>query len=209
MNYAEIVAASIAYSDRYDADVSSSMPTYILMTEAKVNRLLKTRKQSMRAYVSTVADKEFYALPPDWAGMRGIQMTTPDPVSNGYSTTKMSLLDPISFEAKKSGEDTGSIIYCVIANQIQIYPVQAAGSSIEIIYYQTVPNLNQSSDTNWLSEDHPDIYLAGITAEISLFAKDYETASGWYDRLTAAVSELDNVDWLERWSGDVLQVRLG
>ena len=54
-----------------------------------------------------------------------------------------------------------------------------------------------------------DIYIAGMTAEISLFAKDYEVATGWFDRMKIAVDELDNVDWVERWSGDALRIRLG
>ena len=49
MNYSELVAASIAYADRYDLEVSQNMDIYIVMVESRINRLLKTRKQSARA----------------------------------------------------------------------------------------------------------------------------------------------------------------
>ena len=98
--------------------------------------------------------------------------------------------------------------YTVIADQIQIYPVIDPGSFLEMTYYQKVPNLNSTFTTNWMSEDHPDIYLSGITAEIELFAKNYEVAKGWHDRMSMAIQELDDSDVEERWSGVPLQMRL-
>jgi len=208
MNYTELRAASIAYADRYDTEVSGNIDTYVIMTEARINRLLKTRKQSARAYILGVDGKEYYPLPPDWAGMRNLKITNPNPITTGYSEDPMSLLDPTSFELhKKSSSKDGA--YCIIDNQIQVYPLIAEGCSMEMVYFQRVPNLNAIDDTNWLSTDNPDIYLAGMTAEISLFAKDYSAADGWYERLATAVGELENVDWVERWSGDPLQIRLG
>jgi hypothetical protein len=210
MNYLDLRNAAIAYSDRYDKEVSDNIDIYILMTEARINRLLKTREQSNRAFLYTIVDKEFYALPPDWAGMRAMYLVEPDPNTSPNSTVKFVLLDPVSFQSTKHQDPGGKFFYCIIANQIQIYPTIDVGFSIEMIYYQKVPNLNPTDDvtsTNWLSESHPDIYLAGMTAEISLFAKDYDAAQSWYDRLKAAVDELDNVDWIERWSGDPLQTR--
>lgn len=209
MNYSELVAATIAYADRYDAEVSDNMDTFILLTEARINRLLKTREQSTRAYTPTVADEEFYSLPPDWAGMRDIQLTNPDPKTVGNSVQSFNLLDPKMFDVKRGKPYDGMLYYTVIAKQIQIYPIQDIGCTIEMVYYQKVPPLSVSATSNWVSEDHPDIYLAGMTAEVSLFAKDYDTAQTWYNRLGTAVDELENVDLEERWSGDAPQIRLG
>lgn len=209
MNYADLMDLSRAYTDRYDNEVENNLDNFIVLVEAQVNRLLKTREQSCRAYVNTVADKEYYSLPPDWAGMRDIRISDPSPTSGSFKTTHLSLLDPVLFDEKRNGPDDGGCYYCVISNQIQIYPVQDAGLTIEMVYFQRVPSLNSTNTTNWISDDHPDIYVAGMSAEISLFAKDYPAATGWSDRMAAAVDQLDNVDWVERWSGDPLQVRAG
>lgn len=215
MNYAELKDAAVAYADRYDAEVNDNLDLYILLTEARVNRLLKTRKQSARAYINVSDDREYYSLPPDWAGMRNVEVNVPNSVTSGYSTTVAHFADPITFDRVKQGNITGQGYYfLIIANQLRIFPIPEVGSSIEMVYYQKVPNLTAATielpnaESNWLSEDHPDIYLAGMTAEISLFAKDYDAATGWYERLTSAVSELDSVDWQERWSGDPLQIRV-
>ena len=76
MNYTDLVGAARAYADREDADVGNNMDIFIIMAEARMNRLLKTREQSTRAYVATVDDQEYYSLPPDYAGMRDIQLNS-------------------------------------------------------------------------------------------------------------------------------------
>ena len=211
MTYNELVNLSIAYADRYDIEVKDNIPSFIIMTEARINRLLKTRKQSARATTVAIDGLEYYGLPPDWAGMRDINANVFQ--SSGSSKSEpMHLLDPTTFEntiIKDRVYQTKGNIYTVIADQIRIHPTLSDGSSIEMVYYQKVPPLTLENQSNWLSNDNPDIYLAGMTAEISLFAKDYDAATGWYDRLKVAVGELDNVDWQERWSGDSLQIRLG
>ena len=78
-----------------------------------------------------------------------------------------------------------------------------------MVYYQKVPGLTISNPTNWLSISHPDIYVAGITSEIELFAKNYDVAKGWYDRMGIAIEELDVSDTEERWSGSALTIKVG
>jgi|GEM_PF-1964837 len=220
MNKLELTNAAIAYADRYDIEVNENINNFYLFTEARINRLLKTRRQSARAYTLTITNRQYYSLPPDWAGMRDIQISDPDPITVGFSTTSLRLIDPALLNQYKlensrgqSFTDRGFPIYyyCVIADQIEVFPILKGGLSIEMIYYQQVPSLAAvlDTDTNWLSNSNPDIYLAGLCGEISLFAKDYDAASGWYARLETSISELDSSDQLERWSGDPLQMRLG
>jgi len=208
MNYTELVATSIAYADRYDLEVTDNVDTFIILVEARVNRLLKTRKQSARTYTSTQANVEYYSLPPDWAGMRDIQMNSLSP-NVEHSVTAMSYLEPESFNTQRGNPYGGRMFYTIIADQIQIYPIQEAGKTIEMVYYQDVPNLNATDNTNWMSNDQPDIYVSGMTAEIELFAKNYEAADSWFDRMKLAVTELDSADGIERWSGSMLTTRIG
>jgi len=214
MNYSELIAASQAYADRNDLEVRESMETFILMAEARINRVLKTRKQSTSTYTPTVDDQEFYSLPPDYAGMRDIQLNSDLP-DGPHKSASFTMLTPELFNIQRNKPSTGKNFYSIIGNQIQIFPVQKAGQTIQIVYYQkvqalsNVKNANDDFTENWLSIDHPDIYLAGITAEISLFAKDYDTADGWSARMSLAIEELDNTDVVERWSGTPLTMRVG
>jgi len=208
MNYSELVATSQAYADRQDVEVQMNMDTFILMTEARINRLLKTREQSCRIFAPTVDGQEYYPLPPDYIGMRDIQLDNPIP-TEPYVAQQYNYLSPEQFNAVRSKPYSGCLYYTVIANQIQIYPVQPGGLALELVYFQRVPPLTETTPDNWMSTNHPDIYLAGMCAEISLFAKDYDASVGWFDRLKVAVSELDNTDVKERWSGQALVTRAG
>ena len=207
MNYEELVAASKAYADRNDIEVRDNADVFIKMAEARMNRVLKTRQQSNRAFTPTVEDRGFYALPPDYAGIRDIQINSGEPDESKSSSC--TYLNPELFNIKSMSPSDGLIYYTIIADQFQIFPKQSAGKTIEIVYYQKVPPLTRVSKFNWMSLDHPDIYLAGIIAEIELFVMNYEAAGNWDARMIRAIEELDSSDNKERWGGSQLLMRIG
>ena len=178
------------------------------MAEARINRVLKTREQTARAYAPTQQDDEYYSLPEDYAGMRDVQLNSDLPQAE-HKQSQLHYLNPEQMNIRRGQAYCGKLYYTVIDKQIQIYPAQDAGLSIEMVYYQRVPNLSLTTLVNWMSESHPDIYLAGITAEIETFAKNYDVAKGWDDRMSRAINELEKADEIERWSGQPLVVRIG
>tara|TARA_R110000772_G_C13280516_1_gene437092 strand:+ start:1353 stop:1979 length:627 start_codon:yes stop_codon:yes gene_type:complete len=208
MTYEELKAASIAYADRYDTEVDSNLDLFITMVEARANRVLKTREQTTRSFLTTITGEDYYPLPIDYAGMRDIQANSALP-SAEHKVATYNYLSPEQMNARSNGPFGGKNYYTVIANQIQIFPKLDEGQSIEIVYYQKVPNLNTTNDTNWMSTSHPDIYLAGMVAEIELFAKNYSAGELWYSRMTAMIEQLDTSDEEERWGGTPMQMRLG
>lgn len=208
MNYQELADAARTYADRNDFEVIDNIDTFIIMAEARMNRVLKTRKQSNRAYTPTVEGQEYYSLPPDYAGIRDIQINSDLPDVD-HKTVPCHYLNPELFNIKANEPYGGKTYYTIIADQFQIYPKQSAGKTIEIVYYQKVPPLTATNFLNWMSQDHPDIYLSGIITEIELFVKNYETANLWDARMNRAIEELDNADIKERWSGSQLVTRVG
>lgn len=207
MNYQELVAAAKAFADRNDVEVSDNIDTFIILVEAKINRLLKTREQTARVYTPTVTDSEYYGLPVDFAGMRDIQLNSALPTV-GHKVTRCEYATPEQMNVKKGQPFCGVLYYTVIGSQIQVYPTQEAGGSLEIVYYQKVPNLNNVDSENWLSISHPDIYVSGITAEIEIFAKNYDAGKLWYDRMSIAVDEIKGSNETETWSGSSLVMKV-
>tara|TARA_R110000744_G_C19370310_1_gene562421 strand:+ start:7286 stop:7912 length:627 start_codon:yes stop_codon:yes gene_type:complete len=205
MNHTELVTAAKAYADRQDIEVSQNLDTFILMTEARINRVLKTREQSTRIYTPTIKDQEYYTLPPDYSGMRNIQLNVGEPSSTN-DVISMHFVTPEQIDCKRSSS-SGEVVYTIVNNQIQIYPLQDVGLTIEIVYYQKVPNLNSVNSTNWLSDSHPDIYLSGVVSQIEAFVKNYEISSSWDDRMSRSIDELEVSDISERWSGAPMVMR--
>jgi hypothetical protein len=208
MTYQELVDAAQAYADRYDLEVANNIDVFIIMAESRMNRVLKTRKQSARVYTPAVDDQEYYALPPDYAGMRDIQINSDIPAAD-HSVSSFSYLSPEQLNNRRDQPSGGKNYYTIIADQIQIYPKQSVGCVLEIIYFQKVPPLTSDNTENWMSQDYPDIYLSGVVAEIELFVKNYDAAGIWAQRLVMATQELDASDNTERWSGSSLVMRVG
>ena len=207
MNYTDIVAAAKAYADRIDAEVSDNIDVFILMAESKINRILKTRDQSTRAFITAVELQEFYPLPTDYAGMRNLQYNSEIPTSSTSQTHSYDYMTPVLFNERRNQPFGGKFYYTVIADQLQIFPALCPDQTLEMIYYQKVPNLNSESVTNWLSDNYPDIYISGIVSEIEFFVKNYEVGDAWQQRLNAALDELKSSDIEERWSGAPLLIK--
>ncbi|RLA60754.1 MAG: hypothetical protein DRQ89_12310 [Epsilonproteobacteria bacterium] len=210
MNYAQIVSLAVMYADREDIEVNSNVDNFILLTEARINRLLKTREQTGRIAAPTREDEEYYCLPNDYRGMRDIQLNSSLP-NTEHKVTQLHYLSPEQMNVQREKETQSRMYYTVIANKLQVWPRPPGGCSIEMIYYRELPNLREEEgfDSNWLSESHPDIYNAGITGEIETFAKNYEIADSWFKKLSTMVGELDYADDLERWAGQALVMRAG
>jgi hypothetical protein len=209
MTYQELVDAAQAYADRYDEEVSKNIPLFILMAESRMNRVLKTRKQSARVYSNTLTGQEFYALPPDYAGMRDIQINSEEPLNSDYASGSFNYLNPEQMNIQRNQPPAGRCYYTIIGDQIQIYPMQDTGKALEIVYFQKVPPLTDVNINNWMSLDHPDIYVSGVVTEIELFVKNYDVAEGWAKRLVMATNELSSTDVLERWSGSAMTIKVG
>lgn len=216
MNYTELVAAAVAYADRQDLEVEQNIDTFIVMVESRINRLLKVRKQTARAFAPTVDGQEYYCLPGDYAGMRDIQLNSAISTSP-HKVTQYHYLSPEQMNIKRGAPDGGQY-YTVIADKLQVSPCPPAGMSIEMVYYQRLPTiipqtidevLEDPTKENWMSLDHPDIYVAGMTGQIERFAKNYEVSNQWFSDMGALVEELDYADDLERWAGQALVTRAG
>lgn len=203
MNYIEMVAAIKSYADRNDAEVDASIDTFFLMAEARINRSLRVSEMTTRASVATMAEKEYYALPPDFSGIRDIELQDAAGKRHG-----MEYLPPSQMNIIHSYEESTNYYYTIIAGNLHILPIQDAGATIEIVYYQKIPNLDGDvTESNWLSEIYPDIYMSSLMIEVEKFVKNKEAVMFWKAEFTEAVNALTDADKHDRWSGPPLRTR--
>jgi hypothetical protein len=78
----------------------------------------------------------------------------------------------------------------------------------EITYYQRVPPLIDDNDTNWVLQNHADIYQVAVQAQIELWAKNDERAKGLDAQLVTYFSEVAARDKIDVWSGSPLTTRV-
>lgn len=80
-------------------------------------------------------------------------------------------------------------------------PAPDAAYPVEILYYQLLPLLDDSNQTNWLTENAPELLLYGSLLEATPFLKNDERIPVWqsmYDRSAAMLNGEDLAKILDR-----------
>jgi len=204
MIYSEIKDVALAYSMRKDQETFNMMDSFLLMVESKMNRALDTKEMAYRTVLITSEDKGYYGLPDGFMSMRDIQVETE--ISGGEKNTPIYVSPEVMNNAISINSDV--LIYTIIANQIQLHPVQD-NQLLEIVYRKRIPALTSKEQSNWVSIQTPDAYIFGLLVEISSFAKDAEAAQLWNSRFDEVLNTLQREDDVNRWSGPALRIQLG
>ena len=178
------------------SDLTSQIPDFITLAEAKLNRALRTRQMEQR---STADAAEYMALPTGFLELRNIQV-------NGTPNYTLEQRAPWEMDALDDGVAGRPSRYCLLANQIQLAPVPDATYTLEIDYYEVIPPL-ASNSSNWLLAAAPDIYLYGALLEAAVFMLDDPRVPLWRDAYSTVISQLQSADRHARWSGSPLAVR--
>ena len=176
MNYKQVKDAAQSYVDRYDQELVGALAGFTKVVESKINTALKTGEQAVRAQIWLERDIEYYGLPSDWGGFRDVELVErgSNSINQGTGLHPMGGMTLIYVNPEQmngTNRRERQRYYTVIANQIQVAP-PTDNQVLEVVYYQTVPPLSNDTDTNWLTEKHPDAYIFGLCAEICAFAKD-------------------------------------
>ena len=206
MNYTQIIALALSYSDRTDAEVSNRLDDFLRIVEARVNRVIKTMGMEVRTHTVTYGSSRYYALPIDFEGMRNVEVKDTT-LSN--SKTILEYATPEHLDKLSNVSGLSSIYYTVVANQIEITPILPDGKILEFIYYRKLIPLTALYPENWVSMSNPDIYVFGLLIEIAAFLKDPIAKQLWDERFKESLAEIQINDSSRRWVGTAMKVRIG
>jgi hypothetical protein len=211
MTYDEIVTISLSYADRQDTAVTSRVDLFMRMVESRINRLLVIEDMSIRyAFPAPNPANGRYDIPADFSAIRDIAIV------NSLESRDRLTLSLINSEQMNTATSTVNVdnslkhFYQILNSQIVIQPPITDGEKyLEIVYYGNVIPLTATVGTNWISNNHPDLYIDGILVEINAFVKDAEAAAMWDGRFKQVITELTDADNTLVYSGNPLQTRVG
>jgi len=212
MNYDQIISTALNYADRQDSTVvTAQMDNFLRIVESRMNRSLTIEDMSMRyQFPEPNPTDGRYELPSDFSALQDICIVT---VADTTQRNTLALLNP---EQMNTATDTtnwpasSKRFYNIINGQLVVQPVLVDGVSIlEIVYYGNVLPLAPDFPTNWVSTNHPDVYIFGLLVEINSFMKDVGATQAWDARFTQAVAEVTEADELLVFSGTPLTIKLG
>lgn len=200
-NYSELIAAIGDELNR--DDLTSVIPTWIKLTEARYNRKLRVRYMVKRA-IATL-DNEYIAVPTDWLEAKNIQVNTSQgPIKLEYLTLEQ------ADEYKRSiGNKSGTPKYfSLVGDQFEIIPSPTTGAQVELAYYAKIPALTETNTTNWLLNEWPDLYFYGALIHSAPYLKDDPRIEVWSAVTDRLLDEMEVSDQRSQYSGSVLKARV-
>lgn len=164
-------------------DLTSVIPTFISLAEAKFNRRIRDYRMVKRA--TAEVDTAYFAIPSDWQENIRFQLNTTPIVTLEYVTP-----DQAAEEKRLSVSAGKPAFFTMIGDQFQIVPAPDSTYDAELTYYSKIPALSGSNTSNWLLEKAPDMYLYGALMEAAPYLDDDARIQVWGGLLEQAFEAL-------------------
>ncbi len=169
--YSEIKSTIADYLNR--ADLTTVLPSFVTLAEAKFNRELRTRDMLTR--VQATSDDEYVSLPTDFLQHYSLELDA------ASAQPSMAYIGPQEAKVLKAQNRTASTTYyyTVIDGAFEIIPAPGSDLDLQMVYYAKIPALSDSNTTNWLLTKSPDIYLYSALLEAAPYLKDDDRVQLW------------------------------
>lgn len=193
--FAELKTAMGNWLDR--TDLSSRLPEFIALFEAKINRKLAVRQQVTSTTLTPVAGSA--TLPTDYLAWKKVTWT-------GSPLAALTYVTPEYLDATYNiGLSDTPVHFTIEGSTLKVRPID--NTALTFLYAQKVPALSDSATTNWLLTSHPDAYLFGSLTMAATFTEDASNGPVWNDLTQQAIGELWGSDF--RSSGPMVQKTTG
>jgi len=154
-------------------DLTAKIPTFITLTETQIERTLRVRQ--MMARTSLTVDAQYEDLPADYLALHNAQLNT-TPVQE-LQYVPLNELDKV--RARYYNTTGRPRYYSIVGDQIEFAPAPDTSYDGEIVYYQKIDRLGDATQTNWLLEDYPDLYLFGALMNAAPYLEDDPRVAMW------------------------------
>ena len=175
-NYSDLKSAVANWLKR--SDLSTQIPDFITLAEKKINRILDVSPMQVETQLNTAIGSDVIALPSDYQNPLAFWLNDINPRELLNQVTPDRL--PFNSVNKRPlfwAIHDGSIRFDSPCDKI--YPV--------VFSYIKQFSLSDSSPTNYILTEYPDVYLFGSLVEAAVYTMDDQHAALWQDKFKAAV----------------------
>jgi len=169
-------------------DLTSVIPSFITIAEAKFNRKLRTRQMIKRA--NAQIETAFFAYPSDWLQAKEFQLNTNPIVRLQFVTEAQG----DELKAQRYVTVGQPAYYTITGSQLEFIPTPDTTYSAELTYYAKIPALSDSNTSNWLLAYAPDLYLYGALMEAAPYLKDDERLPVWSQMYISSLGDIEIAD---------------
>lgn len=184
-------------------DLTSYIPDFIALAEARISRDLRLRSQVTSATITTTAGVQSASLPTGWLEFENVTVA-------GNPNTQLTYVNIQHLDTKfPENSYTGQpVVYSIEGQQILFGPTPDAVYSVPVLYYKRLDSLSADADTNWLLTYHPNIYLFAALSEAAPFLKEDDRILIWETKYKNDCEALQEADTSGQFSGSALRVRM-
>lgn len=180
MTYNSLVTSLENYLQRYDQLVISQIPQFILLAQIRIPREMKIlgfRKEVTGTFSASTQTTGIMQKPADWRKTIAFYVNTSGsnhvPVfERDYDFVRSVYPDP-------SVQDTPRFYADADYNHWLVQPSPPSALPFKIPYYSTLTYLDETTQTNWLTINAPDLLLYASLLEAAPFLKTDERIQVW------------------------------
>ncbi len=196
-NYTDLKASVAAWLNR--ADLTATIPDFILLAESRFNRTLRARQMETKANLSITG--EYVAVPSDWLEFRSgyIDSAPRRPLAYLSGDTQSARYDTTS------DSTSGPVYFSIAGTNFRFSPTPTVVNAV-ILYYAAIPAM-ASNATNWLLTAYPDAYLYGSILQASGYIQDDPRVPGIKQAYDEVIAQITYASTRARWGGPGMATR--
>lgn len=198
--YSELKTAVASWLNR--SDLTSYIPDFVTMAEAKINRRLRILQMESRVRSDTASGDTYVALPSDF--LEAIRVSVIASPNRDLDYVATSALDRL-YSSDETGQPS---VYTIEGTELRIAPTTDAVYTVELVYFAKFAALSDSNTTNWLTANAPDLLLYMSLAEAEPFIKNDSRIQLWKALADESISQIQDSDRKARYSGSPLRTRV-
>lgn len=165
-------------------DLASTVPAWIRLAEATMNRLLA--EQEMHACVAAETNKVRTALPNDWVQTDRIT------IENTAPEVVLTYCEPHELARRRTVAVAGTPRYYAYIGRFIEFDVPPDDIiTIKIDYQRKLALGEVATAKNWLLTAHPDAYLYGTLVHSAPYLKNDARLQTWSSAATAVIEQIN------------------
>lgn len=199
-SYSDFKATVASYLAR--DDLTSMIPTFITLAEARLNRDLRIRQMLKVVTTNTTLNDSTVQLPSDFGIIRDIHINT-NPVS------VLQYDSPTAFYRNAKTSVSGQPkFYTILANEIQLSPIPDSEYELQMLYYANVDALSDTNTTNIFLTISPDLLLYATLGEAEPYLMNDVRLATWAQLYDKGLNSLSIQDDAGEFSGSPLTIQV-
>jgi len=190
-NYGDLKEKTALWLNR--TNLTDSLPDFVRLAETTIRRDVRTRVQEI--YLSDTATDATIPSPDLLLDVRRL-------VVAGRRKTYITPDDYADLDAASSQADH----FTIIGESIYVLG-GTTGAAYTMLYWKAFEAFVEDTDSNWLLQNAPEVYLWASCKEGAEFLKDFEAADRFQGKYNAAAAALNSSEKNMRYSGSSMVVR--